>query len=128
MARIRLRPSDGIRLVNSMLNQSDQNFSQMYEVVDEELIRAGVAVRLPEPVWMDAEGNHVERGDADGCKVNIDIIKPEMCIVADEVGGNTSQKDDGKIGGERWLTEFGTIHSARFRRRTNITRSLGSLS
>ena len=32
-----------------------------------------------------------------------------MCIVADEVGGNTSQKDDGKIGGERWLTELGTI-------------------
>ena len=32
-----------------------------------------------------------------------------MCVVADEVGGNTSQKDDGKIGGERWLCELGTI-------------------
>ena len=86
-----------------------QNFSQIYEVIEEELIRAGVAVRLNEPVWMDAEGNHVDEGDAAGCKVNIDIIKPEMCIVADEVGGNTSQKDDGKIGVERWLTELGTI-------------------
>jgi len=92
-----------------MLNQSDQNFSQMYEVIEEEFIRVGVAVRLPEPVWMDEEGNHVEKGNADGCKVNINIIKPEMCIVADDVGGNTSQKDDGKIGGEQWLTESDTI-------------------
>ena len=95
------------------LNRSNwttyQNFSQMYKVIEEELIKAGVAVRLPEPVWMDAEGNHVEEGDAAGFKVNVEIVKSEMCIVADEVGGDTLQKDDGKIGGERWLTETGTI-------------------
>lgn len=61
----------------------------MYEVIEEELIKARVAVRLPEPVWIDAEGNHVEECDAAGCKVNTDIVKPEICIVADEVGGNT---------------------------------------
>ena len=58
---------------------------------------------------MEADGNHVEEGNATGCKVNIEIVKPEMCIVADEVGGNTLQKDGGKIGGEKWLTETGTI-------------------
>ena len=167
MARIRvcLRPSDGVRLINSMLNSTGlqkklmewkrkyshhgtnisivgqgywksfmhrnkhlivsskgqkyelnranwttyQNFSQMYEVIEQEMITAGVAVMLPEPVWMNAKGEHVEEGDAFGCKVTLDITKPEMCVVADEVGGNTSQKDDGKIGGERWLCSPGTI-------------------
>ena len=167
MARIRvcLRPSDGVRLINSMLNSTGlqsqlvewkkkyshhennictvgqgywksfmhrnkhlivsskgqkyelnranwttyQNFSQMYEVIEQEMITAGVAVALKEPVWMNAEGEVVEEGDAYGCKVTLDITKPEMCVVADEVGGNTSQKDDGKIGGERWLCSPGTI-------------------
>ena len=81
----------------------------MYEVIEQEMITAGVAVMLPEPVWMNAKGEHVEEGDAFGCKVTLDITKPEMCVVADEVGGNTSQKDDGKIEGERWLCSPGTI-------------------
>ena len=69
----------------------------MYEAIEEDLIRAGVASRLPEPVWMDTEFNHVEEGDAEGCMVNIEIIRPGICIVAGEITGNTSQKDDGKI-------------------------------
>jgi len=95
------------------LNRSNwttyQNVSQMYECIEEELITTGVAVRLPEPIWMDADGNHVEEDDLFGCKVTCDITKPDICVVADEVGRNTSQKDDGNMGGERWLTEPGTI-------------------
>ena len=73
------------------------------------MIIAGVAVMLLEPVWMNAKGELVEESDAYRCKVTLDITKPEMCVVADEVCGNTLQKDDGKIGGKRWLCSPGTI-------------------
>mmetsp|Transcript_25328 Transcript_25328/g.29833 ORF Transcript_25328/g.29833 Transcript_25328/m.29833 type:complete len:154 (+) Transcript_25328:717-1178(+) len=147
MARIRhsLAPSDGLRLINSMLHGSTsqeklvnwklkyshcqdslgevgrgywkgfmernrhlivsakgqkyelnranwttyQNFAQMYDSISEEMVSAKVAVKLPDPVWMDAKGNLVDEGDAYGCKVTHDIVRPEMCVVADEVGGNT---------------------------------------
>jgi len=58
---------------------------------------------------MNADGDHVEEGDSFGCKVTLDITKPEVCVVSNGIGGNTSQKDDGKIGGEKWLTKPGTI-------------------
>ena len=69
----------------------------MYKVIEVEMPVAGVVVRLPYPVWMNAKGEHIEEGDVFGCKSTLDITKPEMCVVDDEVGGNTLQKDDGKI-------------------------------
>ena len=42
-------------------------------------------------------------------KVTIDITKPEMCVVADEVGGNTSQKGDGLVGDELMLIKPGQV-------------------
>ena len=39
-----------------------------------------------------------------GFKVKIDMHSPDMVIVADEVGGNTSEKDDGHVGGKLFLT------------------------
>ena len=51
---------------------------------------AGVAERLPEPVWMDREGNIVEEGKSFGFKVTHRIIHPEMVIVFDELGRNIS--------------------------------------
>ena len=67
----------------------------MYESIKEELVAAGVAVKLDTPVWMNGDGDVVDEQDALGCKVSSDITKPEMCLVADEVGGNTSKKGDG---------------------------------
>lgn len=49
---------------------------------------------------MNTKGDHVEEGDAFLCKVTLNITRPEMCVMADEVGSNTLQKDDGKNGGE----------------------------
>jgi len=86
-----------------------QHFAQMYETIEEELVAAGVATLLDEPVWMNANGDIVEEGDACGCKVTIDITKPEMCVVADEVGGNTSQKGDGLVGGQLLMTKPGQV-------------------
>ena len=47
--------------------------------------------------------------DALGCKVTHDILRPDMCIVGDEVGGNISMKGDGHAGGELYLCAKGTI-------------------
>ena len=64
---------------NYELNRSNwttyQNFAQMYESIEEDLIAAGVATLLDEPIWMTANGNVVEEKDACGCKVMIDITK-----------------------------------------------------
>ena len=58
---------------------------------------------------MNGDGDVVKEEDTFGCKVTIDITKLEMCIVADEVGGNTLQKGDGLVGGELLLTEPGQV-------------------
>ena len=44
-----------------------------------------------------------ENGNAFGCKVTLEILHPEMIILADEVGCNTSQKGDGHVGGETFM-------------------------
>ena len=47
---------------------------------------------------MDRDGKECQPIEAFGCKVSHSIKHPDMCIVGDEVGGNTSQKGDGYIG------------------------------
>jgi len=95
------------------LNRSNwttyKNFAQMYESIEEELIAAGVATLLDELVWISTNGDVVKEKDEYGCKVTIDITKPEMCVVADEVGGNMSQKGDGLVGGELMLIKPGQV-------------------
>ena len=70
---------------------------------------AKVAVKLDEPVWMDESGSIVDEEHATGCKVTHDLVRPEMCIVMDEVGGNTSQKGDGNNGGELKVCATGMV-------------------
>ena len=77
------------------------NFDQMYVEVAKEMIEAGVAKIFPTPVWMDRDGNIVEEENSYGCMVTHDIVRPECCFALDEVGGNTSQKGDGQVGGEK---------------------------
>ena len=43
-----------------------------------------------------------------GCKVTHDLTHLEMCIVMNEVEGNTSQKGDRKIGGKLLVCTKGT--------------------
>ena len=85
------------------------NIANMYTLTQNEMVdEANVAVKLDEPVWTDSDGNICEEEDAVGCKTTINIIHPEYCIVADETGGNTCQRDDGHVGGERMICEIGT--------------------
>ena len=41
--------------------------------------------------------------------MTLDITRPDICVCVDKVGGNTSQKCDGLMGGELLLTERGQI-------------------
>ena len=75
-------------------------------MISEKLIEAGLAKRLDVPVWETREGVTVsddEKDKAFGCKVKIEITHPEMVIVADEVGCNTSQTGDGHVDGETYM-------------------------
>ena len=85
------------------------NFEQMYDQIYDMMVEAGVAVKKDYPEWMDAYGDIVYEDNALGCKVTHDLIRPEMCIVMDEVGGNTSQKGDGNKGGEKFIVPKGMI-------------------
>ena len=76
------------------------NFLQMYDQIYEEMEEAGVARKLLIPEWQDVNGKTCDVADSVGCKVTHELTYPEMCIVMDEAGGNTSQKGDGHIGGK----------------------------
>ena len=82
------------------------NFGQMYDQVGEEMIDAKVARKIDQ-TWMDIAGNVVHEKDSFGCKVNMEITRPDICFTMDEVGGNISQKGDGAMGGELFLCEKG---------------------
>jgi len=84
------------------------NFHQMYERFGDEMIYAKVAQLLPEPVWMNKEGDAVTEDDAFGCKVSHKISHPDMILCMDEVGSDTSQKGDGAVGGEKFVCAVGT--------------------
>lgn len=79
----------------------------MYDCIEETLVSCNLAEKLEEPVWMDKAGNVVDiQDDAYGLPCTIRITHPELCIVADEVGSNTSQKGDGHVGGKKLVCEF----------------------
>lgn len=89
------------------------NFRKIYEMISEKLIEAGVARKYPEPVWKTKEGDTVSENNIDkayGCKVHLEITHPEMVILADEVGSNTSQKGDGHVGGQTFMSGKGKVH------------------
>lgn len=85
----------------------------MYEHTYREMVEAGVAQRLPAPIWMDRHGNECSQNDAFGCMVTHKLCHPDRCFVGDEVGGNLSMKGDGHAGGKLLLTGQGSVPYAR---------------
>ena len=85
------------------------NFLHMYEHTYEEMVSAGVAERLPEPVWMDRNGTPCEEDDFFGCMVKYKLTHPDLCFVGDEVGGNISMKGDGHAAGRLLLGAPGSV-------------------
>ena len=62
---------------------------------------------LETPKWMDKDGKEVKEDDVFGCKLTHNILHPYMCLVMDEVGGNTNEKEDGNLVGQLELCERG---------------------
>ena len=61
------------------------NFQSMYSHVEDEMVDADVVEKLPEPSWLDMEGNIIDKGESYGCKETHQLIHPVLCIVADDV-------------------------------------------
>ena len=80
----------------------------MYDQVIEELKNTNIAELIETPKWMDNDGKEVKEYNTFGCKVTHNILRPDMCLVMYEVGGNKNQKGYGNVGNqlqlyERWI-------------------------
>jgi len=85
------------------------NFVHMYDHCINEMVEAVVAAKLHEPVWMDRYCKICDERNAYGCKVDHKLIRPDMCICGDEVGGSISMKGDGHVGGQLMLVGKGQV-------------------
>ena len=83
------------------------NFAKMYDEVYDAMVECGVASVLPEPVYMNRDGDDTTTNikEAFGLPCTHKIIHPDMCLVVDEVGSNLSQKGDGHVGGRKVMCE-----------------------
>ena len=79
----------------------------MYDRIGEDLKYTYVTDSLDIPLWIDKAGKKVDKYDAFGCKVTHNITWLDMCLVVDEVDGNTNQKGVGNVRGELHLHESG---------------------
>ena len=79
----------------------------MYQHIEDILVYdSKVASKFDKPKWMNGIGEEVFcENDSVGCKVSIDIKRPDMCIVMDEVGCNLSQENDNNNGGKKFVCE-----------------------
>jgi hypothetical protein len=70
------------------------NFARMYDDICKTMVEAGVTVELPEPVYLDKEGNTVLEDNPVRyrCKTKFKLTNLEKVIFIDEVGDNKSQK------------------------------------
>jgi hypothetical protein len=84
------------------------NFLNMYKCIYEEMVGAGIAEKLDVPVFMDSKGNEVDVESAYGRKCTHKLVKPEMGFLFDETGGNTCMKNDGHVGGRKYVSRSGT--------------------
>ena len=75
------------------------NVRQMYEDVYESMVEAVVAKKLTEPD-MNQPGTF---------KCHYELTHPEMRLDVDKVGANLNQKDDGHIGGQKFMCEVGAV-------------------
>ena len=65
--------------------------------------------------WQDPDGNEYNMKYAAGCKVPHNLIHPDMIIVMDKVGENTSQKVDGLVRGKLSVCAKGMVQQQKSR-------------
>ena len=73
----------------------------MYEHIEDILVfDPKVATKYKDPIWVNKKGEQMfSEEQSFGCKVTIDLHRPDMCIVMNEVGCNLSQENDKAKGG-----------------------------
>ena len=59
---------------------------------------------LPQPTWMDQEGNCVDVTKSFGCKVQAKLDLPQLCIVMDKVAGDLNMLNDGHQGRTKYIS------------------------
>ena len=85
-----------------------QNFDVMYTLVYQAMEIAGVAQKMPAPVYMNKRGDIVSsEKEAYGEPVQYDVNHSDYIVFVDEVGTNTNMKDDNRVGGERVIALVG---------------------
>ena len=87
------------------------NIEKMYHLVYDQMVEAGVARWLlpSEHYYVNEEGEKVEsEKDSVGLKVEVEITHPEWILFGDEVGTDISQKDDGNVGGQKFVAKKGS--------------------
>ena len=78
----------------------------MYEIVYDAMAVTGIPIKLDDEVMVDINGNITTNQDEQfGRKTRYLLTRPEMLLFVDEVGDNTSQKNDGNIGGQKFMVE-----------------------
>ena len=89
------------------------------------MVDCGVAVKWADgPIWFNCEGEVVETlGEAFRKKSEYELIQPDKVIFVDEVGCNTSQKNDGNVGREKFLVRPTAKHESGQHSRTAISQS-----
>ena len=94
------------------------NISKMYDLVYAQMVKDGVSHQLhpSEYYYVNAEGEKVEcETSGVGLQVKIEIKNPQWILFGDEVGTDISMKDDGHVGGQKFVCKRGS--------RENITSS-----
>jgi hypothetical protein len=91
-----------------------ENFSNMYKAVYKIMVMAGVAKKPPEAVWFDRAGHIVfNEEEAFGKKSKYFLEHPDYCIYIYKTGLNTTQKQGGHLGGQRYVLPVGKTEVGR---------------
>ena len=87
-----------------------ENVDRMYDLVYEQMIRSGVAKQLEphEYYYVNSKGDKVSKLESVGLQVKVEVIHPEYILFGDEVGTDISQKNDGHVGGQKFVAAKGT--------------------
>jgi hypothetical protein len=79
------------------------NVEEMYNEVYSNLVASRLAVKHNDAIWRNAAGDVVPENESLGCQSAYELIHPEWLVFVDEVGSNTSQTKDGRVGGQTYL-------------------------
>jgi hypothetical protein len=104
------RMQDRIRLTWCTL----KNFSNMYDAVYKAMVKAEVAIKHDKEVMFDSKRKVSEDiNKMCGKKARYELTWPDRCVYVDETGCNTNMKEDGHIGGRRYVMAADQIEGAR---------------